>query len=228
LRLRLDLHIHTTHSRDSILSVNEAILRCRAAGLDGFAITNHDTLDGVAEAKEKAGKLILIPGMEITAKGGHILALHVSKPIPSGLSLFKTVKRIQDQGAIAIFAHPYAILRTWMGRGEIEAGGFDAIEVANGAQFPYGCMVRWNTALADRLGLPKTGGSDAHSPEMVGLAYTVVETNSTEVEDVISSIKRGRTRACGTGISPFQRLSRYTRDRVEGIPILGRFKKLVY
>jgi predicted metal-dependent phosphoesterase TrpH len=227
LRLRLDLHIHTNHSGDSILSVDEAILRCRAAGLDGFAITNHDALNGVAEAKKKAGTLIFIPGMEITAKGGHILALHVSEPIPSGLSLPKTVELIQNQGATAVFAHPYAVLKTWVTRGEIEGAGFDAIEVANAAQFPYGCMVRWNTALAERLDLPKTGGSDAHNPEMVGQAYTVVEANSTEVEDIISSIKRGRTWAWGKGISPFQRLNRYTKARVEGMHILGRFKKLV-
>lgn len=227
MKLRLDLHIHTTHSRDSSLTVDETILRCKAAGLDGFALTNHDTLSGVSEAAEKADSLIVIPGMEVTAQRGHILAIDISEPIPAGLSMAETVELIQGQGAVAVFAHPYAVLRTWVDRGEIKAAGFNAIEVANAAQFPYGYMVRWNTALAERLGLPKTGGSDAHNPEMVGQAYTIVEVNSTEVEDILSSIKRGRTWAWGRGISPFQRLRRYTKARVEGIPILERFKKLV-
>jgi len=228
LRLRLDLHIHTDHSLDSRISVDEVILRCKSVGMHGFAVTDHDTLSGVAEAMEKGGDLIVIPGMEVSARGGHILALDVSEPIPAGLSMAETVEKIDDQGAIAIIAHPYSVFRTWVNSTEIKAAGFNAVEVANAAQFPYGWMLKKNAALAERLGLPETGGSDAHSPEMVGRAYTVVEADSPEVEDVIRSIRRGYTEAWGRGISLFDRLGGYTEARLGGISLYKRFKRLVF
>ena len=208
MRLRIDLHVHTHHSRDSRISIDEAIRRCEAAGLDGFAVTDHDTISGLPEAMAKKGHLIIIPGVEITARGAHILALDVSEPIPAGLSIAETVDRIHDQGAVAVIAHPYSVFKTWVNSREIEDARFNAVEVANANQFPYGLMLRRNAALAERLGLPQTGGSDAHIPEVVGRAYTVVEADSHNVEDIIRSIRRGCTEACGSGIPLFKRLKK--------------------
>ena len=211
MRLRIDLHVHTDHSRDSSISVEEAIRRCRAAGLDGFAVADHDTLSAVPEAMAKRGDLIVIPGVEVSASGVHILALGASEPVPPGLPAAETVERIRDQGAVAVIAHPYAVFKTWVNGGEIEAAGFDAVEVANAAQFPYGWMLKRNVALAERLGLPQTGGSDAHIPELVGRAYTVVEADSRDVEAVIRAIRDGRTEARGSGITLSERLKKLFR-----------------
>lgn len=208
MRLRIDLHVHTDHSLDSCISVDEVIRRCRLAGLDGFAVTDHDTLSGLAEAMEKRGSLIVIPGVEVSARGAHILALDVSEPIPAGLSIAETVERIHSQGALSVIAHPYSVFKTWVSGREIEEAGFNAVEVVNADQFPYGWMLRRNIALAERLGLPQTGGSDAHIPEIVGRAYTVVESDSGDVEDIIRSIRRGYTEAFGRGVSLFERLKK--------------------
>jgi len=208
LKLRIDLHIHTIHSADSRITVDEAIRRCRAAGLDGFAVTDHDTLGGVSEAVERRGDLIVVPGVEVSARGAHILALDVSEPIPAGLSIAETVDLIHRQGAVAVIAHPYSVFKTWVNGREIEAAKFNAVETANAFQFPYGWMQRRNAALAERLGLPQTGGSDAHLPEMVGMAYTVVEADSRDAEAVIHSIRRGRTEARGRGVPFFYRLKK--------------------
>ena len=207
MRLRIDLHVHTHHSRDSRISIDEAIRRCEAAGLDGFAVTDHDTISGLPEAMAKRGHLI-VPGVEVSARGAHILALDVSEPIPAGLSIAETVDRIHDQGAVAVIAHPYSVFKTWVNSREIEEAKFNAVEVANANQFPYGLMLRRNAALAERLGLPQTGGSDAHIPEVVGRAYTVVEADSHNVEDIIRSIGRGCTEAYGSSIPLFERLKK--------------------
>ncbi|RLI08076.1 hypothetical protein DRO42_07000 [Candidatus Bathyarchaeota archaeon] len=211
MRLRIDLHIHTDHSRDSSISVEEAIRRCRAAGLDGFAVADHDTLSAVPEAMAKRGDLIVIPGVEVSASGVHILALGASESVPPGLPAAETVERIRDQGAVAVIAHPYAVFKTWVNGREIAEAGFDAVEVANAAQFPYGWMLKKNAALAERLGLPQTGGSDAHIPEVVGRAYTVVEADSRDVEAVLHAIRNGRTEACGSGITLSERLKKLFR-----------------
>ena len=208
MRLRIDLHVHTVNSLDSRITVDEAIRRCRTTGLDGFAITDHDTISGVSKAREKHGSIIVIPGLEVSARGAHILAIDASEPVPPGLSIAETVERIHGQGAIAVIAHPYSLFKTWANSREVEEAKFNAVEVANALQFPYGWMLKRNTALAERLGLPQTGGSDAHIPEMVGRAYTVVEAESREIEDIIHSIRKGKTEAHGSGISLFERLKK--------------------
>ena len=209
MRLRIDLHVHTNHSADSRVSIEDAVLRCEETGLDGFAVTDHDTLSGLSEAMAQESRVVIIPGVEISARGAHILALDISEPIPAGLSITETVDRIHGQGAVAVVAHPYSVLRTWVDSREIEGAKFNAVEVANANQFPYGWMLKKNAALAERLGLPQTGGSDAHIPEAVGRAYTVVEADSREVEDILNSIRKGRTEARGRGISLYERLKKH-------------------
>lgn len=208
MRLRIDLHVHTRHSSDSLISVDDAIRRCNAIGLDGFAVTDHDSVAGLPEATEKKSNLIVIPGVEVTARGAHILALDVSEPITAGLPVAETVDRIHDQGAVAVIAHPYSVFKTWVNGREMEEAKFNAVEVANANQFPYGWMLKRNVALAERLGLPQTGGSDAHISDTVGRAYTVVEANSRDVDDVVRSIRRGYTEALGSGIPFFHRLKK--------------------
>ena len=43
-----------------------------------------------------------------------------------------------------------------------------------------------------------TGGSDSHIPETIGRSFTIVESDSVEVDDVIKAIKLGRTTVGGT------------------------------
>ncbi|MFD1426775.1 putative metal-dependent phosphoesterase TrpH [Kroppenstedtia sanguinis] len=64
---RLDLHVHTTAS-DGMFSPVEVVKRAKAKGLLGIAITDHDTVAGVEEARqcgEESG-LVVIPGVEIS------------------------------------------------------------------------------------------------------------------------------------------------------------------
>ncbi|MBI2910899.1 MAG: PHP domain-containing protein, partial [Chloroflexi bacterium] len=63
-----DLHLHTTCS-DGTLSPTDLVRRAAAAGLEVIAITDHDTVDGLAEAFEAACEfpgLQVIPGVELS------------------------------------------------------------------------------------------------------------------------------------------------------------------
>ena len=206
MRLRLDLHLHTTKSIDSTVELVDAVRRCREEGLDGFAVTDHDILAEVPnEFSENIG-IIIIPGMEVSADGAHILAFDIEEPIPPRLSVPETVDLIHDQGGIAIIAHPYSVFRTWVSGREIEEARFDGVEVANASQFPYGWMLSKNTALAKRLGLPRTGGSDAHIPRTIGRAYTILEVETRNVEGVLRALRKGDAEARGRGITLAERL----------------------
>lgn len=83
--MRIDLHSHSSVS-DGLDSPAALVGKMRDAGIDAFALTDHDTLQGLPEARveaEKAG-IDLIPGAEVSAEfqgqdDVHILALLVDE-----------------------------------------------------------------------------------------------------------------------------------------------------
>jgi predicted metal-dependent phosphoesterase TrpH len=80
---RVDLHIHTTHS-DGRYSPAEVIDLARRSGLSAVAVTDHDTMGGVAPARSAAGgDLEVVSGVEISAthegRELHLLAYFVDK-----------------------------------------------------------------------------------------------------------------------------------------------------
>ena len=64
---KIDLHTHTTAS-DGTLTPTELVAHARELGLSAVAITDHDTMNGVAEAQTAGERLgvEVIPGMEIS------------------------------------------------------------------------------------------------------------------------------------------------------------------
>lgn len=76
--MKFDLHVHSTYS-DGIKTPTALAREAVAAGLGGFALTDHDTIEGwrEIEAIEKAYHITVFPGVELsTVAGGrdvHIL-----------------------------------------------------------------------------------------------------------------------------------------------------------
>jgi predicted metal-dependent phosphoesterase TrpH len=65
---RVDLHLHTTHSDGTYTPAQVVELACRS-GLSAIAITDHDTVSGIAPAMEAACRsLEIISGVEITTE----------------------------------------------------------------------------------------------------------------------------------------------------------------
>ena len=88
----VDLHAHTTAS-DGRATPEELIALARAADLQSVAITDHDTLDGLAAgqiAADAAG-IELVHGIELSTIDGareiHLLGLHLSSTDDLGRSL---------------------------------------------------------------------------------------------------------------------------------------------
>lgn len=83
MSIQYDLHTHSTAS-DGTLPPADLVQAAAAAGVDVMALTDHDTLDGLDEARQMAEQqgLRLIPGVEIsvTWQGAavHILGLNVN------------------------------------------------------------------------------------------------------------------------------------------------------
>jgi predicted metal-dependent phosphoesterase TrpH len=74
----VDLHCHSTAS-DGTLPPAEVVRLARDSGLAGLALTDHDTVGGVAEAAAEAEKLGLafLPGIEISCEYPHPGTMHI-------------------------------------------------------------------------------------------------------------------------------------------------------
>jgi 3',5'-nucleoside bisphosphate phosphatase len=66
--MRIDLHVHTTAS-DGLLEPTALVQAVRTAGVQVFSVTDHDTVDGLDEAKRAADAagLVFVPGVELSA-----------------------------------------------------------------------------------------------------------------------------------------------------------------
>ena len=79
----VDLQVHTNRS-DGALSPANVVEAAHAAGLVAIAITDHDTVDGLAEAHESGARLgvRIVAGVELSTHFGdhelHLLGLHLA------------------------------------------------------------------------------------------------------------------------------------------------------
>ena len=65
--MRADLHVHSSAS-DGTDPPAEVMRRAALAGLDVVALTDHDTVAGLPEARAAAGPVTLLPGMELSGR----------------------------------------------------------------------------------------------------------------------------------------------------------------
>src|SRR6266511_4035764 len=86
--LRYDLHSHSTHS-DGLLTPTELVQRAARRGVDVLALTDHDEVSGLAEARAAAGEtgLRLVDGAELSVSWRgltlHVLALRIDPECPA-------------------------------------------------------------------------------------------------------------------------------------------------
>jgi predicted metal-dependent phosphoesterase TrpH len=194
LGLKIDLHVHTCYSRDSVTTLKEVVTYSKRRGLDGVAITDHNTLKGALRLKTH--DIIVVPGIEISTLNGHLLGLNVTTPIPAKQGIEDTINRIHEAGGIAVAPHPSVFYKSPPSR---QIKSYDAIEVMNASSIPFQVFTYLSKRFATRLGLPQTAGSDSHYAPEIGSAYTIVEAGP-DVDEIIGAIKKGATVPRGKAI----------------------------
>ena len=199
--LKLDLHIHSQYSEDGAGTPQEIIKNLQKRGLNGMAITDHNTIEGGLNALKVTPKdFIVIPGVEISTSDGHIIALDVKDNIPREQSAEITIEKIIDLGGIPIVPH---LFRSMSGIKEEKlrhvVNKIPAIEVFNSCSVPHSNLKVAKIAKIYNLG--GTGGSDSHNPKYVGYGYTTVDTTDFNVDTVISEIKKKKTWGEGNTLS---------------------------
>jgi PHP family Zn ribbon phosphoesterase len=141
---KVDLHIHTPQSvcySDPSVTPGQIVQSALAAGLDAIAITDHNTAEGIEGVRQAGNEkgLPVFPGMELSTRGGHVLALfELDTPVEklrdfldniginregwgdaatmAAVNTEEVFQRLEDWGGIAIAAHierwPSGFLKT--------------------------------------------------------------------------------------------------------------------
>lgn len=205
--LTCDLHIHTCYSKDGESSVEDILKRAEELGLDAIAITDHDTVDGAKHALTLPSPVLVIPGIEVSTRQGHLLVLGVTEVIPAGLDVIDTVHIARRMGALLILPHPYHVWRHGVARRK-KAGMavVDAVETFN-SRYIVGSANSKAARIAKRLDKPCVGGSDAHNARFVGFGRTYVDAEK-NVPAILDAIRAGKV-SCGGTKTP---LRTYTRQ----------------
>ncbi len=194
MQIKADLHVHTTYSKDSLISPKDLIYFAKKRGLNAVAVTDHNQLEGAYKIAKETDFLV-IPGMEVSSLDGHIVALNVKEIIPRGYSAPETVNRIHKAGGVAIACHPYVYFKGSLNENVCET--FDAIEIINARAFPFKRSVKKATETAERLNLSMVGGTDAHYGPQIGYGFTVIEVAEPSVEAIVKAIVDGHCQAFG-------------------------------
>lgn len=178
-----DLHIHTCYSLDGNEKPEDIVKFLRKNGFKGAAIVDHNTLKGAMKViKEK--NFVVIPGMEIKTKKGHILAMGIKEEI-KGKEIEEILEEIHEKGGIAIIAHPFRFSKP-----RIKADGIEAI---NGRCYPKQNKEAIRFAMQNSI--PYTAGSDAHYMWEMGKVYTKM--NAESIDDAIDEILKRRVEIGG-------------------------------
>jgi predicted metal-dependent phosphoesterase TrpH len=180
---KADLQVHTADGdgMDTARAIFDWNEQHRA--VDIIAVTDHDDVRGALKAREtwaRGGyRFDFVPGIEVSTRSGHVLALWVETQIPAFRGLAETVARIHEAGGLAVIPHPFSMTTRSVGRRALDrvvAGAGDArpdgLEVANPFGLGWDCGRRALHLNQERWQLAETGGSDAHFLEAVGSAYT--------------------------------------------------------
>ena len=144
--LHYDLHSHSTKS-DGLLTPAELVMRAATRGVDVLALTDHDELAGLPEARDTAGTagIVLIDGIELSVSWQditvHIVGLGIDPGCPVLIAGMETIRAGRRQrgrlmgeslaqagiqgafdGALKFAANEQLLSRTHFARHLVEAG----------------------------------------------------------------------------------------------------------
>ncbi len=197
---KVDLHIHTPASvcySEPAATPESIVGAALAAGLDAIAVTDHNSAAGIDAIRRVAeGRLAVFPGVEITTKNGHFLALfeigtesvRVEELLDyagidkngrgdahtvAGDETVLTLKKIQECGGIVIAAHidrwPSGFMESKTTRRQKKS--IHECEHLDALEITISAdRQKWLDGTVRDFSLPRAciQGSDAHKPEEVG------------------------------------------------------------
>ncbi len=169
--VRVELHLHTCSSNDSLVQPEKLLDHCQQVGIDQIAITDHNEIKGALAAKALAPERVIV-GEEIHTTQGELLGYFMTEFVPGNLEPIETIQRLRAQGAVISVPHPFDKTRDpqWtLDQLMAIIPLVDAIETFNARCLTNKPNIQ-AAAFASEHGLLETVGSDAHTLKEVGRA----------------------------------------------------------
>jgi predicted metal-dependent phosphoesterase TrpH len=194
--LKVELHTHTADDPVDLIPHPTSALMDRAAalGYDAVAITLHERQLDLApwQRHAEALGLVLIPGVERTIQGRHVLLLNFP-PVAERVESFAELRSLRAKfGGLVVAPHPFYPGRTCLGRDlDPHADLFDAVEwtwcyTATTRRFNE-AAARWARA----HGKPVVANADVHRLHQLGRTYSLVDADR-NAESICVAIREGR------------------------------------
>jgi predicted metal-dependent phosphoesterase TrpH len=194
--LKVDLHTHTSDDPSDYIpyTSRDLIDRASAQGFHAVAITLHDRQLEIEHLNEyaRARRLTLVPGVERTIDGRHVLLLNFPREAEL-IASFDDLAQLKTRYPLGLVVAPHPFfphLNCLRGLLRRHAALFDAVEVNAfyTKRFDFnGAAREWARA----NGKPVIGNSDAHRLSMLGQTFSRVDAPAT-AEGICSAIKHGR------------------------------------
>ncbi|UCF31877.1 MAG: PHP domain-containing protein [bacterium] len=197
MRLKCDIHLHSKEDPRHQLQYDAKQLIDTAArrGYQVLSITNHNTVTYSQDLSDYAAErgIFLIPGVEATVMGKHVLLYGVDGLDEKWDRLtFFDIKRLRAKGVFVVAPHPYYPNYNCLGNLlDRFSHLFDAVEYSH----LYTHKVNFNRRaqdLASARDLPILGLSDAHSLKQLDYTYTLIDSEP-DMESIFQAIREGRT-----------------------------------
>ncbi|KAK3839648.1 MAG: Polymerase/histidinol phosphatase-like protein [Linnemannia gamsii] len=208
----LNGHSHSIYS-DGRMSPETLLKWHIANGFNAVVVSDHNTINGglaaqeVAESDEYAGKITVIPAMELTNCRVHMNLVGINETIdyaikkwPTDDDIRKTIARTHELGGIAIINHiswsntteyGYELprLQNHPSREQLVEMGIDGIEIANGVT-----LDTISLKFVQDHNLIVITGADVHYPDSNAFSWTILNTNGNRTADnILAQLKARRS-----------------------------------
>jgi predicted metal-dependent phosphoesterase TrpH len=196
----IDLHAHSTNTKDCFFDPHDVIQNGKKAGLDGCAFADtgfHEDFEEIKSFGKENGMAVFF-GREVYTSGGHLVAF---APDYQALSSFPwessseppkpedVIGHVNKLGGAVIAAHPYCREHEHhMGDGIFSLKGLAAVESENAARGKMTNDLAGEAAFS--MQLPCCGGSDAkQAVEQIGAAATLFKKDITGEAELVAELK---------------------------------------
>jgi predicted metal-dependent phosphoesterase TrpH len=201
--MKVDLHIHTSPlSACSYIDPQELIQEARRLNLEGICLTEHQVVWNPVEVDRLAAEagIRIFRGNEFTTDQGDILVFGFYDDLKELLVINELRDKVTAAGGYMIAAHPFRGFKTF-GIAQLQLTVeqacrrrvfefVHAVEIGNGKLSPdENDMAR---KVAAKLGLPGTGGSDAHRVDEIATWVTVFEKDIEDEDELLQELHAGR------------------------------------
>jgi predicted metal-dependent phosphoesterase TrpH len=206
-KLKVDLHTHTGDDPQDVVHYDALRLIDQAArlGYDAIAITNHNrvTDDDHIRAYARDRDILLIPGMEATLSGKHVVIL---KPTLKDNFQDRTLEQLPElvtESSLVFAPHPYfPHLKSLQDQCTEYISSLHAIEFSHF----YSRLINFNKKAVETArahSRPLLGTSDCHTLWEFGTTYSIVEAEK-DVDSIIEAVKQGKVELVTTPLKPWQ------------------------